>query len=275
MTSSYHYDDSFKDIAAGTMAGMTSKLIEYPFDTIKVRLQDSRSMYKGVWDCLHTTWGKEGIRGFYRGVAAPLWGAMFETALLFTSYNAILNMFQSDALPVTVIAGAVSGMCMAVVLTPIEVVKCRMQVEYTLPKGERKHYGALHCLWGISYVEGPRGLFRGVGAFVAREGPGNAMWYGAYESSREYFSSTMRMKKHELPLPYIALSGSWAGFWYWTINFPMDTVKTRIQTHPTYHNTGVLRGIKDLYREKGIRGLYPGYSITVARAIPSNAMIFV
>jgi solute carrier family 25 folate transporter 32 len=39
----------------------------YPYQVIRARLQDHNTSYKGVRDCFMQTWGREGIRGMYKG----------------------------------------------------------------------------------------------------------------------------------------------------------------------------------------------------------------
>ena len=66
------------------MAGMTSKLVEHPFDTIKVRLQTQTTLapsssassaktappptkiFSGPWDCFRKTVKMEGFMGLYQ-----------------------------------------------------------------------------------------------------------------------------------------------------------------------------------------------------------------
>lgn len=59
-----------KDITFGSIAGVTSKFFEHPFDLTKVRLQsqvlDATARFSGPLDCLRQTWRKEGVRGLYR-----------------------------------------------------------------------------------------------------------------------------------------------------------------------------------------------------------------
>lgn len=49
---------------------MAAKLIEYPFDTVKVRLQaqpfDKSLRFSGPLDCFKQSLKNEGIRGLYR-----------------------------------------------------------------------------------------------------------------------------------------------------------------------------------------------------------------
>jgi hypothetical protein len=57
-------DPWYVDFIAGTVGGFAGKLIDYPFDTIKVLLQTQTigpngttvpPKYTGAWDCLRTT----------------------------------------------------------------------------------------------------------------------------------------------------------------------------------------------------------------------------
>jgi len=65
---------------------------------------------------------------------------------------------------------------------------------------------------------------------------------------------------------------------YNIVLFPADSVKSGMQTwaeiHPdkprlTFGETG-----KRIWRTRGLRGMYAGCGLTVARAAPSSAMIF-
>eukprot|EP00472_Partenskyella_glossopodia_P006633 CAMPEP_0197533854 /NCGR_PEP_ID=MMETSP1318-20131121/44920_1 /TAXON_ID=552666 /ORGANISM="Partenskyella glossopodia, Strain RCC365" /LENGTH=93 /DNA_ID=CAMNT_0043090891 /DNA_START=74 /DNA_END=352 /DNA_ORIENTATION=+ len=79
--------EQLEDLGAGTMAGLVSKVIEYPFDTLKVRLQTS-SKYSGIMHCAKDMIQTEGPLSLYKGIAAPIGGAMLECSLMFWSYGA-------------------------------------------------------------------------------------------------------------------------------------------------------------------------------------------
>jgi ornithine carrier protein len=83
--------EALKDIAYGSFAGVVGKVIEYPFDTVKVRLQAQPEhlplQYKGPLDCFKQSINEHGFRGLYRGVSAPLFGAAVETSSLFFSVS--------------------------------------------------------------------------------------------------------------------------------------------------------------------------------------------
>ena len=84
-----------RDVVFGSAAGMVGKIIEYPFDTVKVRLQsqsnDLSYRYSGPLDCFRKSVGKDGVLSLYRGLSAPLLGAAVENSSLFLS---VLMYFQ-------------------------------------------------------------------------------------------------------------------------------------------------------------------------------------
>jgi len=83
--------EAVKDILFGSTAGIVGKFIEYPFDTVKVRLQSQPDglppQYKGPIDCFRQSWRADGVAGLYRGISAPLVGAAVETSSLFFSVS--------------------------------------------------------------------------------------------------------------------------------------------------------------------------------------------
>lgn len=304
---------AIKDITYGSIAGMVSKVFEHPFDLTKVRLQsqvlDANARFSGPIDCLTKTFQNEGVRGLYRGLPAPIVGAMAENASLFLAYGEFQNVIrrvthkpldEKLALPQLTLAAAGAGAVTSFLLTPIELVKCKMQVQMlvapvALSTGgmQASLPGPISVLTSVIRNTGFRGLWLGHTGTVIRETGGGAAWFG----TKEYVASLLvkrRMKVDGLPTskrvdlrPWeSALSGACAGAAFNLVLFPADTVKSAIQTDeelrpktrvlgekvppkPTFLGT-----FKAMYKAQGIRGLYAGCGITVARSIPSSAIIF-
>jgi ornithine carrier protein len=86
-----HGQEAIKDIVCGSVAGVVGKYIEYPFDTVKVRLQSQPDglplRYTGPLDCFKKSLQRDGFLGIYRGISAPLVGAAVETSTLFFSVS--------------------------------------------------------------------------------------------------------------------------------------------------------------------------------------------
>ena len=87
--------NALQDILFGSVAGIVGKVIEYPFDTVKVRLQSQPDhlplRYAGPLDCFKQSLQHEGFAGLYRGVSAPLVGAAVETSSLFFSVRNVVQ----------------------------------------------------------------------------------------------------------------------------------------------------------------------------------------
>jgi len=76
--------DQTKDLIAGTMAGLFSKVIEYPCDTLKVRLQTTPEKYNNsAYQCFRKMTTHNGYLSIFRGLPAPLLGAMGENSVIF------------------------------------------------------------------------------------------------------------------------------------------------------------------------------------------------
>ena len=58
----------------------------------------------------------------------------------------------------------------------------------------------------------------------------------------------------------------------WGLAFPMDTVKSRIQTSNA--NITFREVFRTIYATSGIKGFYGGWSSAVLRAFPANAGLF-
>ncbi|KAG2031359.1 mitochondrial carrier [Suillus americanus] len=306
-----------KDITFGSIAGMVSKVFEHPFDLTKVRLQsqvlDTTARFNGPIDCLVKTWENEGVRGLYRGLPAPIVAAMLENASLFMSYSELQNVIRRInsqplshelSLPQLALAGAGAGAITSFLLTPVELVKCKMQVQMIAPKPisasipestatatldsslgpvSRPLPGPIAVLMSVVRTEGLRGLWLGQTGTLIRECGGGAAWFATKE-----FVGTKLIKRRgsELTRKDIvpwesALSGACAGGVFNFSMFPADSIKSTMQTEEDLRPRGsnapkptFLGTAKAMYRAQGVKGLYAGCGITVARAIPSSAIIF-
>jgi len=94
-TSAQQGKEALKDITFGSIAGVAGKYVEYPFDTVKVRLQSQPDgvplKYAGPLDCFRQSIRQDGFLGLYRGISAPLLGAALETSSLFFSVSPLLD----------------------------------------------------------------------------------------------------------------------------------------------------------------------------------------
>jgi hypothetical protein len=281
--------ESAKDFVAGTVGGFAGKLFDYPFDTVKVLLQTQDvagykgPKYSGAVHCLRHTVQTKGWLGLYKGLSSPLLGSMGENAVLFWSYGIFKNLLgEKDArargeelsLTKLAVAGAGAGAVVPCVLTPVELVKCRLQVQQSISPEFRAYKGPIDCIVKTVKQEGvARGLYKGNAAMLLREIPGNFAWYGVYEGVCKLCIPEGGTKNDLGPSVHL-LGGAASGIAYWTAFYPADTVKSYIQTDPRFTSSGLLEVARRIYAENGVRGLYRGWLVTVLRAAPAHALIF-
>lgn len=293
---------------------MAGKYIEYPFDTVKVRLQSQPDhlplRYKGPLDCFKQSIRSDGLLGLYRGISAPLVGAALETSSLFfwerVGREALFKtgMYEREQpLPLSALwlTGAISGAFTSLVLTPIELVKCKIQVPVTTSSDGmiRMAPTPLAVIRDVFHHQGFRGFWHGQLGTLIRETGGCAAWFGSKETTTMLFrrlnakypsllhtptevapQGTSELLNDLAPLPIWqqALAGASAGMSYNFLFFPADTIKSRMQT-TSVEDKGPRQRFWQvggtLYKQYGVRGLYRGCGITVARSAPSSAFIFI
>ncbi|RKP27212.1 mitochondrial carrier domain-containing protein, partial [Syncephalis pseudoplumigaleata] len=276
--------------------GFVGKMVEFPFDTVKVRLQTQslvQPVYTGTWDCIRQMLRREGPLSFYQGLSAPLFGAVVENAALFLGYDLAQRAIRqwtttttcdADDQPLSMrercLAGALAGVGAAFVLTPVELVKCQLQVAST-PR--QAGHGPWTVIARTLREHGPFGLYRGSLGTLLREVGGGAAWFGMYEWACDRHLAALRERwaadgvvagptRDDLTVPQLMTSGALAGMAYNTALFPADVVKSRMQTDAG--RTGFRQVAVDLYRAQGIRGFYRGLGITLMRSIPGSSTIF-
>jgi len=76
----------------GAIAGGTSVLGNTPIDVVKTRMQNGN--YKSTLDCARQVAGKEGLRGFYKGVMPRMNRVCLEVALAFCIYDTVMDVFK-------------------------------------------------------------------------------------------------------------------------------------------------------------------------------------
>lgn len=173
-------------------------------------------------------------------------------------------------------AGFFSAIPMTLITAPFERVKVLLQIQgqKQLAPGEKPKYsGGLDVVRQLYKEGGIRSVFRGSAMTLARDGPGSAAYFAAYETiKRRLTPKDENGKPGQLSLPAVCAAGGAAGVAMWLPVFPVDTVKSRLQSaegNPTIGGT-----IRELYGRGGIKAFFPGFGPAIARAIPANAATF-
>eukprot|EP01112_Ceratiomyxa_fruticulosa_P020775 TRINITY_DN7172_c0_g1_i1.p1 TRINITY_DN7172_c0_g1~~TRINITY_DN7172_c0_g1_i1.p1 ORF type:complete len:301 (+),score=46.79 TRINITY_DN7172_c0_g1_i1:874-1776(+) len=271
---------ALKDIAAGSIGGVAQVIVGHPLDTLKVRLQTQSELYSGAIDCFKKTVSQEGFAGLYKGIQSPLIGLAAMNSVMFLAYGQSKAFIQPDpskplSLGQYVYAGALTGIAVSVVESPVDFFKSQMQVSgATTPK----YANFFDCAKSIVKSRGLAGAYQGIGATFLRDIPSNAAYFGFYELARMNLVPKGG-RVEDLPGWKVMIAGGFGGMMYWSLTYPTDVIKSSIQTdniNPAerkYH--GIIDCAKKIYAKEGIRGFYKGFSVCFIRSIPANAACFV
>jgi len=173
-------------------------------------------------------------------------------------------------------AGFFSAIPMTLITAPFERVKVLLQIQgqKQLKPGEKPRYsGGVDVVRQLYKEGGIRSVFRGSAMTLARDGPGSAAYFATYEYlKRRLTPKDANGNPGPLSLPAVMAAGGAAGVAMWIPVFPVDTIKSRLQSaegRPTIGGT-----IRGLYANGGLRAFFPGMGPAMARAVPANAATF-
>ena len=175
-------------------------------------------------------------------------------------------------------AGFFSAIPMTAITAPFERVKVILQVQgqKKLAPGEKPRYsGGLDVVRQLYREGGLRSVFRGSAATLARDGPGSAAYFAAYEYIKRALTPrdpATGKPSGELSLLAVTCAGAAAGVAMWIPVFPVDTVKSRLQT--AEGNVSIGGVVRELYGKGGYKAFFPGFGPALARAVPANAATF-
>jgi solute carrier family 25 carnitine/acylcarnitine transporter 20/29 len=288
-------ESALKSFISGGVGGACAVLVGHPLDLVKVRMQTGGGgSSNSVFGMLSTTMRREGIRGLYRGVSAPLTAVTPMFAVSFWSYDMGQRMVKSygqygmsaeeKALPYTLsmaeicMAGAFSAIPTTAIMAPSERIKCLLQVQANeVEKGGKARYsGLMDCAKQVLKEGGLASLYKGTGATLLRDIPGTVAYFGAYELTKRELMNVQGIdpSSGQLSLSAVLVAGGFAGMACWGVCIPADVLKSRLQTAPEGKYSGIYDVYKTLIKEEGYGALFKGMRPALIRAFPANAACF-
>ena len=266
--------EAARTLVAGTCGGCASILVCHPLDTIRTRLQTAApGEYAGAWDCAVASVRAEGVAALYKGLLVPLLAQGAYKAIMFGVYGACRRRVtestgRSELEPSEIFAcGAFAGGANALVLTPVELVRNRLQVARSAGLTVA---GALADAAKAAGGSRLRGAYRGVCATLLRDVPGVGAYYAAFEIARRA-AVARRGPGAVLSLPELAAAGAAGGAAFWTVALPFDCVKSRLQVG---QGTSTWATLAATVRAGGLPALYVGYGSALVRGVPGAAVVF-
>ncbi|KAJ3108435.1 Ubiquitin-protein ligase E3B [Phlyctochytrium planicorne] len=186
------------------------------------------------------------------------------------------------SIPQLCLCGFLSGAIVSFIMTPVELVKCKMQVQGVALHDSTSSRPIYKGPWDIVQQtwksRGFFGMYQGHTGTFLRESGGGAAWFGTYEfvCKKMIDQDKTRRSKEDLSPWHLMGAGALAGMAYNLTLFPADVIKSRQQTMEgsVLARSGFREIAVDLYKAQGIKGFYRGCGITVARSAPTSAVIF-
>ncbi|KAI8390824.1 mitochondrial carrier domain-containing protein [Radiomyces spectabilis] len=276
-------------LVAGGCAGLMEACACHPLDTIKVRMQLSKSATRNAAGQRLGFFGvgmkiaqNESFWALYKGLGAVVSGIVPKMAIRFSSFE-LYKSWMADihgnvSTSAVFFAGLAAGTTEAVlVVTPMDLIKIRLQAQrhsMADPLDIPKYRNAPHAAFTIIREEGIRALYKGVTLTALRQATNQAANFTAYQ---EFKSKAKKMQNlDELPSYQHLILGGISGAMGPLSNAPIDTIKTRIQKSSApgsgYERFKVVTS--DIIQKEGFRAFYKGLTPRLLRVAPGQAVTF-
>lgn len=179
-------------------------------------------------------------------------------------------------------AGTVGGAAQLIVGHPFDTIKVKLQSQPTpLPGQPLKYTGAMDAVKQTLAAEGPRGLYKGMGAPLATVAAFNAVLF----TVRGQMETLLRSEPGvPLSIGQQIACGAGAGVAVSFLACPTELIKCRLQAQSSVAGAGTaalpvkyggpIDVAKHVLSEAGMRGLFKGLAPTLAREVPGNAVMF-
>ncbi|KAL4655930.1 S-adenosylmethionine mitochondrial carrier protein isoform X1 [Arapaima gigas] len=151
----------------------------------------------------------------------------------------------------SLVAGGSAGMCVDLMLFPLDTIKTRLQSQQ-----------------GFLKAGGFRGIYAGVPSAAVGSFPNAAVFFITYEVTKSLLGFSVDPRS--APLTHM-IAASFGEIVACLIRVPTEVVKQRAQAMPSSSTVQVLLGT---LQQEGLRGLYRGYWSTMIREIPFSLVQF-
>ena len=244
-------------------------------------------------------------RALLKGMTAPLVGMAAINSVVFGVHGNLMTVFQTRAggpdstpgLQYSFISGSVAGFAQAVISSPAELIKLRLQFQkdrtQLIPLSFHHRQQLKNSAAETRVYSGPwdatrkiyqrDGLLRGIGKgywlTCLRDVPGFAFYFGTYDyMCRSAIRRRELRHVDELSPMFICVAGGIGGTISWVISYAVDVLKSRYQVDGMGGRVHRYTSVADCFRQtsrEGWRVFVTGLSPTLFRAFPVNAVTFV
>ncbi|CAK7210388.1 hypothetical protein SCUCBS95973_000764 [Sporothrix curviconia] len=246
-----------------------------------------------IRDAMVNLYRAGGLRTFFAGNGLNVVKIMPETAIKFGSYEAAKRTFaalEGHGDPTHIrpsskfVAGGVAGMIAQFCVYPLDTLKFRLQCE-TVQGGPTGNALLLQTAKRMYATGGLAAAYRGVTMGLIGMFPYSAIDMGTFELVKTTF---MRYKAryygiHEEDAApgnvVTGIIGATSGAFGATVVYPLNVLRTRLQTQGTVMHPPTYTGIWDVatrtVANEGVRGLYKGLTPNLLKVAPALSITWV
>ena len=230
--------NEIKALIPGYIQGATKLTIAYPFETVKVHMQSGRykTPFAAFKDIIKT---KPSL--LYKGSQLMYITSPLDRALQFYVCEKYKEQYSSYLI------GCLWGIAASI---------------YTLPASYICNNGVLskeRSIWNIIRTTPIKQFYNGFAIECARSSLATTIYIGIYFHLRE--------KYKYMNSPYIfAGFGCIANISCWLVSFPLDSIRTEVQTTK---NKSYFLAISNKYNKGGIKQFYKGITPVMFRTFPA------
>ena len=268
---------------AGSLGGIVEACALQPIDVIKTRLQlDRAGRYAGMVNCSKVIAAEEGTLALWKGLTPFIGQLTIKYALRMGTNAFFLELMRDErgnlSNTARLTAGLGAGVSEALlVVTPLEVIKTRLQQQIGTDKALLKYRGPIHTALTIAREEGAMSLWNGATATTIRQGSNQmALFWGKSVCDSAIWGKHDNDGKVLSPFQSAA-SGFVAASIGPILNNPFDVVKTRMQAASKSGTTrykGFVDCLMTISRTEGLGALYKGLLPRLSRTPPGQAIVW-
>lgn len=264
----FHLGD-WKEFACGWGAAFINITVTYPIYKVMFRQMLHGVKTTSAVKQLYT----EGFSYLYRGILPPLCQKTVSVSIMFGCYEDYQKRFPpefQEAWPKTTkaIAATLAG-CTEAILSPFERIQTLMQ--------DKSYHGRFvntaHAFREVAAHHGTREFYRGIVPILLRNGPSNAAFFLLREEAQKpkgylsWLSSPYASSAKHAVADF--LSGALIGAFISTVFYPLNVVKTHMQTRLGGPFLTLREVFSEVYHERGgsWRKMYRGVHVNYTRAL--------
>lgn len=299
----------YRTEVAASASSVLSTFTTFPLDSVKTRMQTYK--FKSFSSCVRHTYQTERLRGFFRGVTAPLASVTLVRTISFSVYqqskylyaswverntgiNPLIHVNTPGTYPTFATAacfgaaGATAGSFITLVACPFELTKLSAQVSVLMADrnnssmsepnlsratvSQRETKGTLQTAKSIVKQHGFMGLYSGFRLHLLRDMLGTGIYFMTYESIKQTLTSYRGDNSPTNPLS-VLFAGGLCGVASWALIYPIDSAKSIYQ-----RNCLTVSGGETVKKAPKIeffnRRLYRGLGVSMGRSCLVNSIFF-